>query len=191
MMVSAGVQKYTLPDSVDTVTDITFTTTNHDYAYLVDPLNLINGQIPTAMFGYGGSSGGESGGFLSTYVQFTQYLGMARRILNSELDWVQVNRDLLIIPVPKDSGTAMLDVKMHAFTIEQLKERDHDLVKRMALANAKEFVGRLRKRYATVPGAQGNVTSDGGEMMQEANADKEKLEQEVFDSGFPLGFYIG
>ena len=196
MMVTPSQVLYDLPDKVDTILDCTFSASTMDYSYLVDPLNLIGGQIPTAMFGYGsssgwGGSGGEMGGFLSTYVQFTQYLGMAKRILNAESDWVQINRQLLVMPPPRTSGMMTMDVKIHSFTVEQLNERDHDLVKRMTLVLVKEFVGRVRSRFGNYPTAQGQEPLDGGALLQEAIAEKEILTQEIFDSGFPMGFFVG
>jgi hypothetical protein len=195
--VGGGVALYDLPDQVDTVLDCTFSSSTLDYSYLVDPMSLIGGQIPTAMFGYGGSGnmggmgGGDSGGFLSSYAQFTQYLGMAKRILNAESDWVQVNRQLLVLPPPRQSGLIVMEYKTHAFTVEKLNERDHDLVKRKVLCLVKEFVGRVRSKFGNYPTAQGQEAVDGGALLQESEKEFQLLEEEIFNSGFPMGILVG
>jgi hypothetical protein len=186
-----GQVEYTLDDDVDTVLQITFTSQSTDYSYLVDPLNLIGGQIPTSMFGYGNQAGGDTGGFLSTYAQFTQYLGMARRILNSDSEWLQLNSKLIIVPPPKSGGPALMEYKAHSFTVEQINEFDHDLVKRMLLALVKDFVGRVRSRFDNFPSAQGTVTIDGPKLLQESIEERDKLNEEIFESNFPIGFLHG
>jgi hypothetical protein len=77
-------------------------------------------------------------------------------------------------------------------TIEQLSERDHDLVKRYSLMASKKRLGRIRSKYpGGFPTAQGNVDLDGATLLEEARQEEEKLEQEVSESGFPMGFLLG
>jgi hypothetical protein len=184
----------TLDDRIDTVLEVTFSASGSDLSYLIDPMFLIDGQIPTDTFGAGltgGSGGGETGGLLSSYAQVSQYLHMARRILGAEPEWVQRGRTLVIMPPPRAGLLAYIEYKAHKFTVEQLNERDHDLVKRMALAFAKEFVGRVRSKYEAYPGAQGAAVVDGRDLLAEAAQEKEGLMEEIAQSGFPLGFMIG
>ena len=76
--------------------------------------------------------------------------------------------------------------------IEQLSERDHDLVKRMALAQAKLDLGRIRSKYQSgFPTAQGHEQLDGEILLQEGQAEVELLNQEIGDSAMPMSFITG
>ena len=99
---------------------------------------------------------------------------------------------LYIFPIPKSSATILLNYKSSQITIEQLSERDHDLLKRYALACAKEDVGRVRSKYVSgFPTAQGHEQLDGDRLLEEAAAAKEALDEEIALSGFPMGFMVG
>jgi hypothetical protein len=116
---------------------------------------------------------------------------MAKRILSAEPDWRQERDKLFVFPVPKNFGQMLLDYKSHLFTLEQLSDRDHDLVKRYALALAKQDVGTVRSKYGEHAGAQGNSTLDGERMKDEAAKEIEQLEKEVRESAMPIGFMKG
>ena len=63
-----------------------------------------------------------------------------------------------------------------------------------ALAQCKMMLGEARSKYASLPGAQGNVTLNGDALKSEAQAAIEKLERdiELYGSGEdPLTFVIG
>ena len=75
--------------------------------------------------------------------------------------------------------------------IEILNERDHDLVKRFALAQAKEDLAIIRSKYDSYPGAQGTVTLNADRLFDMAQQEKEKLEEEISASGYPMGFILG
>lgn len=190
---TAGQVEYPLDDGIDTILDITPSTSEIDIAAFVDPMQLIDGLIPASTFGggLGGAGGwGQSGGMLSSYVQTLQYIDMSREILGAEFEWEQRDRTLLVYP-SRTSGTITIHYKAATFTIEQLNERDHDLVKRYALACAREKLGTVRTKFAQTPGAQDTVIVDGPEQLQRAERDKEELTEEIAQSGFPLGFLHG
>ena len=178
---------YDLPDIVDTVTDVVFSVPAMDISLVFSPFTLMDEKVPYDVF----AAGGASGGLYSSYTQTLQYVEMAKRILGAELDWRQEGRKLHIFPNPKNSAGMMIEFKASHFTIEQLNERDHDLVKRWALAWAKLDLGRVRSKYDSFPTAQGNATLDGERLLEEGNAAMEILEEEIALSGFPMGFLVG
>jgi hypothetical protein len=180
-----GSVEYALPDEVDTVLDVAFTVNRNDIDSIVDPLSLVDGMPQNSLTGPGNSMG-----LLSSYAQMSQYLSMAKRMLGSEMEWWQEGRKLIVLP-PATSGTIRLDYKANRFTVEQLNERDHDLVKRMAFALAKETLGRIRSKFDAYPTAQGSVALDGSTLLAEAQAEKEGLEEEISASGYPMGFLVG
>lgn len=188
LQVQAGQTEYQLPDGVETVEDVAFMTPAMDISLVFSPFTLIDDKVPYDVF----AAGGASGGLYSSYTQTLQYVETAKRILGAEPDWRQEGRTLYIFPIPKNSSTILLNYKSSQITIEQLSERDHDLLKRYALACAKEDVGRVRSKYASgFPTAQGHEQLDGERLLEEAAAAKEALDEEISLSGFPMGFMTG
>ncbi len=182
-----GSSEYTLPDEVDTVFDVAFGVSGaYDIDRIVDPMGLVDGFPSGNLF----SGHGATMGLVSSYAQVSQYLEMAKRILGSEMEWWQEGRKLIIVPAPS-SGAIRIEYKSRTFTIEQLNERDHELIKKMSLANAKETLGRIRSKFDAYPTAQGSVTLDGSTLLSEAQAEKEALDEEISASGGGLGFITG
>lgn len=182
----ASLPEYTLPDEVDTVLDVVFPANPMDISMVFSPYLMGDEKVPYDVF-----AAGNSGGLYSTYTQTLQYVEMGKRILNAEQDWRQEGRSLFLFPVPKSNGELILEYKSHHFTVEQLNERDHDLVKRYALAAAKKDLAQVRSRYAEFHGAQGMIQLNAGQLAAEADKEMEALEREISLSGFPLGFVAG
>jgi hypothetical protein len=184
--VQDGVTDYNLPDDVDTVTDVIFTVAPFDFSLIFNPFGLLDDQVPYDVFAAPGSAG-----LYSTLTQVRQYTEMAKRVLGAEPDWNQYNRTLNIFPLPKHTANVLVEYKTNTFDIQQLNERDHDLVKRYALAWTKKMVGRIRSKYDSFPTAQGSANLDGITLLDEAREEIEKLEEEIFDSAMPIHFIAG
>lgn len=181
-----GIPEYDLPDQVDIVLEVAFPVAPMDISLVFSPYILQDEKVPYDVF-----AAPSAAGIYSSYTQTMQYIETAKRILNAEADWRQEDRKLLIFPVPKSSGNLIYDYKSHDFTIEQLHERDHDLVKRWALAYCKDLVGRVRTKYGSFSGAQGPTQLDGDRLLQEAAREFEQLEKEISASAYPMGFIVG
>jgi hypothetical protein len=184
--VQAGQTEYELPDVVDTVEDIAFATPAMDISLVFSPFTLIDDKVPYDVF-----AAPHSIGLYSSYTQTLQYVEMAKRILGAEPDWRQEGRTLYVFPIPKNSSMILINYKSSQITIEQLNQRDHDLLKRYALACAKEDVGRVRSKYSDFPTAQGAANLDGERLLEEAALAKEALDEELSLSSFPMGFMVG
>lgn len=176
--------EYTLNCEIDKVLDVSFS--DHDrwsFSYSFYPL-LDRDLIPYEIF-----SAGPQGRF-STYVQVIQQIEMARRILSAELDWRQEGRKLFVTPAPHDVKTMLIEAKIHWVKIEELTERDHDLVKRYALAKAREDLAWVLGKYG-YPGASGDITINFDRLYDQAREELEKLEEEISESGKPAMFILG
>lgn len=186
--VQSGESQYTLPDGIDQVQDIAFQTSSLDLSLAFYPYTWLDGApIPYDTF-----SVPQSGGLYSSIVQTLQYVEEAKRILGAEQEWRQEGRILYVWPIPRNASTIMVTGKSTDIVIEQLSERDHDLVKRMALAQAKLDLGRIRSKYQSgFPTAQGHEQLDGEILLQEGQAEVELLNQEIGDSAMPMSFITG
>lgn len=175
-----------IDNDIDTVLDVSFPVPVMDISLVFSPYILQDEKVPYDVF-----AAPSSMGLYSTYTQTIQYVQMAKRILNAEPDWRQEGRALLIFPIPKTNGAMRVEYKSHTLTLDQLPERDHDLVKRYALAFAKRDVAQTRSKYAEFPGAQGMTTLNGAQLLQEAQQEMEALERELANSQMPIGYLVG
>lgn len=186
MPIHTDINEYTIPEEMDTILDVAFPLPPMDVSMVFSPYILIDEKVPYDVFSAPGSMG-----MYSSFTQTLQYIEMAKRILSAEPDWRQEDRKLYIFPLPKTEGTMLVEYKTGKFTIDQLNERDHDLIKRYALAMAKLDVGRVRSKYDSFPTAQGSATLDGGTLLAEGQAEIERLDEEIALSGYPIGFISG
>ena len=178
-------QHYVLPEDVDQVAEVAFPESALDLSLTLAPGFF----LPDQSIPYHALAAPQSGGLYSAYTQSLQYIETAKRVLGIETDWAYnpETRTLTVFPTPQTGGRARVYYKSSAFTIEQLRERDHDLLKRYALAVAKEVLGRIRGKRETL-GATGPVTLDGKDLLDESKEEIEKLNEEIGQSGFPMGF---
>lgn len=177
---------YELDCEIDTVLDVAFAQTKLDLSLIFSPFTLLEEKIPYDVFASGGSAG-----LYSSYVQSLQYIEVAKRILSAELEWFQENRKLYIAPIPKDARQLIVQAKVNRVVLTDLTERDHDLVKRYALARARQDLAFNRGKFDSYPGAQGTTSFNWDILLETANQDLERLEEEISASGYPIGFITG
>lgn len=187
--INSGQVEYNLDDldpEIDTVLDIAFPTNPLDLSLIFAPFTMIDDKVPYDVFAAPGSAG-----VYSTFTQTIQYTEMAKRVLSVEQDWRQEGRLLYLFPVPHYQSAAIIWFKSSKVVIEQLSERDHELLKRYALALAMRDLGFVRSKYDSYPTAQGTVTLNGDRLLDAANEALEKLNEEIADSGMPMPFIVG
>jgi len=178
--------EYDLLPEMDKVLDVAFPSNPLDFSLVFAPFTLPDQQVPYSVFAASGSLG-----LYSHFTQALQYVTTAKRILGVEVDWRQEHRKLFLFPAKLPTGKVILTYKSSNFTLEQLAERDHDLVKRRAMAEAKKILGRVRSKFDNYPTAQGSVALDGSVLLEEAGAEIERLDEEIFDAGYPMAFLRG
>lgn len=186
MPIQSGVSEYELPEMVDTVLDCAPQVAPMDISMVFSPYMLIDEKVPYDVF-----AAPSSAGVYSSFVQTLQYVETAKRVIGAEFDWRQENKKLYVFPVPKTDCIVWMDFKTNVFTLEHLNERDHDLIKRYALARARLDLAEVRGKYSNYPGAQGSLVPNSGGVLESAKDDLAKLEDEIAQSGFPLGFITG
>jgi hypothetical protein len=189
--VQPNVVEYQLDCEVDRVIDVAYETQKLDLSLIFSPFTLLEEKIPYDVFASGGS-----GGLYSSYVQALQYIETAKRVLSAEFEWTEI-RDgnapskLFIAPPPADSRNMIVWAKINFTKIEELQERDHELIKRYALAKAREDLAWVRGKYGEYPSAQGTTTLNWDRMLDAATTEIEKLEEEIMGAGYPMGFVTG
>lgn len=186
IMVNPGQTEYQLPEEVETVLDVAFPVPPMDISMIFSPFILLDEKVPYDVF-----AAPSSVGLYSSFTQTLQYVEVAKRILGAESEWLQKDRILHIWPLPKNHAAVIIDFKPCFVYLDQLSQRDHEIVKRYALASAKADLGRIRSKYSEYPTAQGSATLDGERLLEEANTEIEKLNEELAQSAYAMGFVTG
>jgi hypothetical protein len=189
LTINSGQVEYNLDSlnpEIDTVLDVAFPSHPFDLSLIFAPFTLIDDKVPYDVF-----AAPSSAGVYSTFTQTIQYTEMAKRVLSAEQDWRQEGRLLYLFPVPDYQSHAIIWFKSSKVVIEQLTERDHDLLKRYALALAYRDLGMVRSKYDSYPTAQGTVMLNGDRLLDMSNEMLEKLNEEIADSGMPMPFLVG
>lgn len=197
MPVVQGESPYTLEPEIEVVVSVAFSSSS-----IATLTSVLSGGFGPGFgvdlqggiyFGAGLGGNGSVPGPLSGWVQTLMYLKQMTHVFSTDLEWRQENRSLYLFPTRVyASGTIAIEFKTNTFTIEQLPEKDHELVKRYALMACKKRVGRIRSKYTGgFPTAQGSSELDGQNMLDEARAEEEQLNIDVYESGYPMGFMLG
>lgn len=179
---------YDLDCDIDTVLEVAIPQNKLDLSLIFSPFTLLEEKVPYDVFASGGSAG-----LYSSYVQSLGYIEVAKRILGAEFEWFQEGQKIYIAGVGDNSTSTQMILRCKINTVEllTLKERDHDLIKRYALAKAREDIAFIRGKYGEFPGAQGSTTLNWAEILEAARTEIEKLEEEIMASGYPLGMLTG
>jgi len=135
----------------------------------------------------------SAGGPISSFVQATQYNETASRVMSRNFEWQldKSKRVIILSPIPPISGKMAIKYKSACFNLAELSAYDHELLKRYALASAREVLGLIRRKYSRIPGADGDQQLDGDQLVQEAREDMEKLDEEIRKSCYPMAIITG
>ena len=91
---------------------------------------------------------------------------------------------------PRPSESIKIGIKYSRAMTEA--EVDNEVWIRMyALTYAKEQLGRIRSKFASVPSPTGETTLDGSQLISEAQQEREMLLQDIINRSEPLSFSIG
>ena len=136
-------------------------------------------------------------GGLATYDLFSQYQELVGRMFGSfiEFKWNNTSKKLTILQRPRAEETLMLYCYNYRPDSELLNDYlAVQWIKDYTLASCKYMLGEARSKFATIAGPQGGSTLNGDTLKAEAQAEMEKLENEVSNAvpgGTGYGFTIG
>lgn len=185
----AGQVEYDMPADCDAVIDVSFQVSPLDISLIFSPNIIADERIPYSVF-----AAPSSAGLYSSFVQSLQYVETAKRILGAENNWIYYpyKKKLIVLPNPKGGGKAVVEYKSSSFgAIEQLPERDHDLIRRFSLAWAKRDLGNIYSRYLSWPTAQGQTQLNGPQLISDAEKEFKVLEEEIINSAMPMPLLLG
>ena len=136
-------------------------------------------------------------GGLATYDMFSQYQELVGRMFGSfiEFNWNTTTKKLTLLQRPRAEETLLLYVYNYRPDSELLNDYlAKQWIKDYTLASCKYMLGEARSKFATIAGPQGGSTLNGDALKAEAQAEMEKLEEELrmqVAGGVGYGFTIG
>ena len=136
-------------------------------------------------------------GVLATYDAFAQYQELVGRMFGSfiEFKWNTTTKELVILQRPRAEEELLLYAYNYRPDSELLKDYlASQWIKDYTLAVCKYMLGEARSKFATIAGPQGGSTLNGDALKSEAQAEMEKLEQDVATQvagGVGYSFTIG
>lgn len=136
-------------------------------------------------------------GGLATYDMFSQYQELVGRMFGSfiEFKWNNTTKKLTLLQRPRAEETLLLYTYMYRPDSQILDDYlAKQWIKDYTLAGCKYMLGEARSKFATIAGPQGGSTLNGDTLKAEAQAEMEKLENEVamaVPGGTGYGFLIG
>ena len=136
-------------------------------------------------------------GGLATYDMFAQHQELVGRMFGSfiEFKWNNTTKKLTLLQRPRAEESILL----YAYNYRPDEQLIDDYlvvqwIKDYTLAACKYMLGEARSKFATIAGPQGGSTLNGDTLKAEAQAEMEKLENEVamaVPGGVGYGFTIG
>ena len=147
----------------------------------------------TNVYMAGAVNGVRTGG-LVTYELHNDYLKTAGKMFGMYMNYTfnPNTHKLTLAENPRSDDEIIL---LHSYVdraeYEVLQDRYSALwIENWALAEAMEILGRIRSRFASLPGPNGGVNSDGDNLKNESKAMKEELTKEL-NNFVPGGDNIG
>ena len=143
-------------------------------------------------------SGNSRIGGLATYDFFAQNQELVGRMFGSfiEFKWNTTTKKLTLLQRPRNSYEELL-IEAYNYRPESQLLEDYlakQWIKDYTLASCKYMLGEARSKFATIAGPQGGTSLNGDTLKAEAQAEMEKLEQEVIQQvagGVGYSFLIG
>jgi len=201
---SASIDEYELPSGVTTVVNVKeFDTSAHGINTLFSTQNYLYNQ---GVLSFLDNIGNYS---MVDYHMALEFIDLLDRYMPNYYSWRhdRLNNKLKIRPVPDfdvSVGYLIIDSYMLAGTDETTTEITDDVynlvwdnswVKRYSLANAKEILGLIRRKFSNFDSI-GNtgISLDGDSLISEAKEEKDMLKEELKDGSYShtgYGILIG
>ena len=194
--VQPDIATYTLPDEVQEVRAVYRNILGTSAGAAVDPFslaftnNIYLIQNPAQL-------GGSGAGMLASYDFAMQYQSLIGRMFGRDVQftWDRSSKKITF----HRRFAAIENVGLHCFNARPEEVLLGDIyakpwLRSMAIANAKMLLGQARGKFASFAGPQGGITMNGDSLKAEAQAEMDKLDEEIkmlYDTDGGYGFVIG
>jgi hypothetical protein len=187
---------YKLPEEIQEVREVYRRINGNSGGATIDPFSLAMTQNIYMIQNPGGLGGGGSGQ-LATYDFAMQYQKLVGRMFGRDLTFTW-NASTKMINFHRQFN-AVEQVGLHVYNAKPESILLVDVyakpwLRSYAIAQAKYLLGQARSKFGSFAGPQGGITLNGDALKSEAQAEMDKLEEEVknlIDQNMGYGFTIG
>ena len=193
--IQPDVATYTLPKEVQDVIAV-YRRSNGSSGGTIDPFSLSFTQN-VYMIQNPGAMGGSGAGQLATYDFAMQYQNLVGRMFGRDIQYTWNPTTKKIMFHRRFQGDEEVGLHIYNERPEEIMLADvysKPWIRSMAIANAKMLMGQARSKFSTLAGPQGGITLNGDALKNEAQAEMDKLEEELknlVDQNQGYGFVIG
>lgn len=137
------------------------------------------------------------GGGLATFELYMGYREQMGKMFGTHVmfTWNQVTKKLTLHRyIRGDEGVILHTYNYKPDEMLLTDTSSGPWIRDYALSVAKMSLGQARSKFGSLAGPQGGVTLNGGDLIAQAQAEQEKLEEELktyAEGGTPLGFIFG
>jgi len=150
--------------------------------------NDLDGSLPISYFNGAGSSSMWGGsmdptqpiyGKMGEWALYKQYEQTFSRLAGNIGGWEFVGgmRNIKVYPIPFNNKLVIVHYLQRQKDFQQVTQA----MQEGALTYAKEILGRIRSRFANLPGPGGGVQLDGPTLIQEAREDRQKWFEDLLN----------
>jgi hypothetical protein len=141
--------------------------------------------------------GTTGAGLLATYDFAMQYQSLIGRMFGRDVlyTWDPATKKITFhrrFGAPENVALHVYNARPEEILLNDVYARPW--LRSMAIANAKMILGQARTKYQSLGGPQGGVTLNGSDLIQQAQAEMQTLEDEIkmlIDQATGYGFVIG
>lgn len=178
-----GKSIYTLPPDVGYVRHVFY----KEMATFSFSSSDLGGAIPIEYFYPGGAYASITGGLIDSVTpiwgrvgEWSLYKGYERTYARSASnlggwEWIGGYQTIKVYPIPRSPQAIIV----HYLQKNMDWPRVNQAMQEGALSFAKIMLGRIRSKYATLPGAQGGVQLDGKDLITEGLQEKKDWEERL------------
>lgn len=154
-----------------------------------DPLMSLTGVMQdTYILYYLQNAGGASNFIVDYWMTLASYEEYVR-ILGNQPHWEIINENQLRLdPVPSTPFT--LGIRYSEMPAENVIGNIR-WIRLYSLALAKQTEGEIRSKFSSFTAGSGDISLNGDTLKSESMTEQQKLEEELFQKQYPLGFILG
>jgi len=116
---------------------------------------------------------------IGDYYLLQSTMEMTRKILGQDGTWDIINNQYLQLYPPPSVTPERVILEYKAIDSNTIAPAYRNWIQRYALACSKVVLGEIRSKYSVIPGPAGGAQLNGQALIQEGNAEKQQLQEEL------------
>jgi hypothetical protein len=188
VQLTSGTETYQLPSDCEMVVEVAMPQRYSGSLPMDMPIQGLEDYFYGSHFRFGV----RNGGFNSSVYQTLQNVEMMTRTMSADVEhvWDPYERRLTVHPC-KVSGTAVVWYLSDQLDYDRLTMQQKHLIRRYAVAQAMQILGRIRSKFDSIPTASGTTSMNGPDLIASAESELLGLDEKIKNLMPPAKFITG